>query len=1159
MRAAVLVTSAYEGHPQIPHQPFAGWGAELLAELCSEHSHGFEVARLSMDRQLPANLLTHLAQTNASSDLFAYFGGYVTMNPDKGPALLLEGNRLKALPCSKLRATLLSAARRALIVLDATVMPGTHGGFRDIADAIGAALVHSDDPISALVALRPSSPEHGGYPHFTDLMVVVTRFLSANSPPGTAIGAGEILDAMRAERASFSRLEQVSHFQGLFSVPLLEATGIPQPSLPLRAGDTDRPPPVSLYPSQPPQAAAVEALVDRALDAAAAFPAREPQAQHGAGGIPVARLTPPAGVPPVPDHRGVPNGPAQGSRPADLRSTRSGALVVPAPPPLPAAIDPTWMAAPTDSDPFAPLRDSAPTAASPDVTDERSANAPEADPGSHPAKAEPHAPAIRDGGASPTPSRRDSDAVPDSIPPSIPSAAWSGSYSPYFDAPVGTDELEEPDADAPAPLTSRQPRATTLPPPPRRVSAPLPPPDAARRILPPALPSRSRTRSRPPRENPTTTEDMAPASLRELEATVHAHVAAADRRAAAGDPLAASEHLRRALALGALDPMAEAHVRSKLASVLLSQGKAAEAIEEAEHALSLDDDHPTARVSLIEMLRTYGEAPRLRSICQKRLETTKDRDEQIALLDVLATTDIEQGRFRDAVAWLERRLSLATAVGSLEQLREAYSALQDWNASIQVGERLAEYLTDVPAKKSATLYAAARIAATRAGDFGRALQLVEAAWTVTPEALESLLEATGWVRSAQEAQQLLGFHETLLSRIPSAIDAARFALRAAETYKQHLGDPPLAAHLLSSAVRRAPDVAALRIGLADALVAQGSLDLAEDQTRAALALSPMQPEPFAVLAKVAARKGHRDEAWRAASVATALGVDEPTVLELTREHASREPVVPIRTMAAADWQLVAQGTEEDPSLDRCLSSLAPAIAAAYAKSQGTRPDWMADAEELKLVQSATTLARATDWISSVFDLPRPRVWTGAGEAGIRLEAVPDVTLVIGRSLAARCNETEFVFLLGRQLALTRAEHLMPGLVGGVELAWHWFEACLSLTGTEPAPDNNPVATRRILGELRRHLADEALSELAGFAAIARGPLRTRLEAACRRSSFTATRAGLLACGDPAVAMGLCRQLPLAYTSPSEQATDAAHFAISTPLGELRRSLGVALQ
>ena len=69
----------------------------------------------------------------------------------------------------------------------------------------------------------------------------------------------------------------------------------------------------------------------------------------------------------------------------------------------------------------------------------------------------------------------------------------------------------------------------------------------------------------------------------------------------------------------------------------------------------------------------------------------------------------------------------------------------------------------------------------------------------------------------------------------------------------------------------------------------------------------------------------------------------------------------------------------------------------------------------------------------------------------------------------------------------------------------------------------------------------------------------RLKAYRRRAERAALRAGLLACGDIAIAVRLSERFPSGRElTATERRADLASFSIATAYGDLRRRLGVAV-
>ena len=211
MRLAVLAASSYAACQTLPEVAGASLTLDLLGQRLSEADAGYAVHAFRAERGLAEALEQVLSEASEPVEsLLFYFSGYALVSDERGPALLLDGERLGTLSFKRLRRVLDERVRNAFIVLDtlsafdADTPPG------DAAKLLASALEPGATPVHCLVANRPATNADERSP-FTSLLELVLDWQSARTSP---LDAEELVAAMRAEEGLFSALPAVEFVPG---------------------------------------------------------------------------------------------------------------------------------------------------------------------------------------------------------------------------------------------------------------------------------------------------------------------------------------------------------------------------------------------------------------------------------------------------------------------------------------------------------------------------------------------------------------------------------------------------------------------------------------------------------------------------------------------------------------------------------------------------------------------------------------------------------------------------------------------------------------------------------------------------------------------------------------------------------------------------------
>jgi tetratricopeptide (TPR) repeat protein len=234
MHLAIVIESSYRENVQLAELPGAHASAELVSARLTQA--GFQVERVPASRELASYLDDRLLGAAAPFEsLLVYYVGYAALNPERGPALLLDGPRLRAFPLSRLGRSIMSASYSGALIVDAFAVPEPGQTAQEIADAM-ADVVPREGRVSTLVAARDQRDAGTWMPsRLSDLFVIGIDWLEATGADPKTITLQTLLRVIREERISFSLVGATTEYLAEEDFALLPARLAARPSGPVRS------------------------------------------------------------------------------------------------------------------------------------------------------------------------------------------------------------------------------------------------------------------------------------------------------------------------------------------------------------------------------------------------------------------------------------------------------------------------------------------------------------------------------------------------------------------------------------------------------------------------------------------------------------------------------------------------------------------------------------------------------------------------------------------------------------------------------------------------------------------------------------------------------------------------------------------------------------
>ena len=514
------------------------------------------------------------------------------------------------------------------------------------------------------------------------------------------------------------------------------------------------------------------------------------------------------------------------------------------------------------------------------------------------------------------------------------------------------------------------------------------------------------------------------------------------------------------------------------------------------------------------------------------------------LFERARTLVAEEGNVHAAIAPLE----MARAIDPdrddvLEALRRAYRALARWPELIEVTGALADR-AKTTAERAARRAVQARIALDHLHDEPLGLTFLEAALEQDPthdEALDLLLELRARRREQGALAQTLAH---LIARL------------------EEIGDDERARDV----TRRLDALGADGADRTDELLAQGDEDRALEELEDAVLRTPLHVHTHARLFAIHMRQRRFDRAYLAA-----LALEELDALEdahrviLERE---RPPGLRIRAqLDEAAWQILRAPGSDDVAEALFGAVARAAIATRVEERRARRTLVPLDPELRQPAESTASIVRTFGWASRALGVACPSLYVLDDVPGdIAAAPAAEPSTMLGPDLVSGLSTKELAFVAARHLTYQRREYsVLVHFPTVPELTLLVLAAVQLAIPAMPIPPAvaEPVAALRL--GLSRHLSDGEREAMT--AAVERLDARNgRIDLASwsRAVELTATRAGLLLCGDLKTAMDRIRHesrgapdvRARSHVPADERRADLLAFCGARALADLRLKFAV---
>jgi tetratricopeptide (TPR) repeat protein len=618
----------------------------------------------------------------------------------------------------------------------------------------------------------------------------------------------------------------------------------------------------------------------------------------------------------------------------------------------------------------------------------------------------------------------------------------------------------------------------------------------------------------------------------------------------------------------------QAELAARIARSHLEAGQLEAAAEEFETALRLDPNHRRAREQLASLRDRMGDAAGALEHKKRLAEGVASPEDRHKLLVEMARAERDVMKNpAAALEMLEEARELQPDDRSiLSDMLDLYTDRKQWLPASEILLSLAE--NEEPPARARYLVAAANILHYELSESEQALEMYEKALDDDPSDLKTFERMDKILTARHDYKEQARAYRRMIKRVGSATDPQKKATLLllwrglAEILRTRLQDQESAIAAYEVCVQLDPEAKAEREALAELCEQSGpeGLRQAVEQRTGLLGKSDdgaALVRQLQALRRMYHSAGLWDRVYNVCAALTVLQAADDEERGFYEQVAGGSLTMAQAALTEEVWQKVIYDPAEDRRLSLLFSCVAPVVA--LARSQEAKAFGLKDRQRLDPGSDPSGVARLFEFGAGVLSVsPPPYVYlnpdfTGDAEViNLRELLGAGSAVMISPNIVSGRVEKDVAFIVGRTLALTRADHLvlsrhvvsgLPELTAVVHAA---FKLCQP---SVPVP--NPALYEPYLQLFKKALPPQALEPLSSLVPWLIENWRTLdLEAWRLGAERTADRAGLLLCGDLGAAVRVIHSTRGAGAGLA--VLDLVRWSVSEGHLGLRELLGLAL-
>ncbi len=630
----------------------------------------------------------------------------------------------------------------------------------------------------------------------------------------------------------------------------------------------------------------------------------------------------------------------------------------------------------------------------------------------------------------------------------------------------------------------------------------------------------------------------------------------------------AREQLNRYLdAIGdKIEPADKVGVFVMLGRAGLASGDVSGAAKLARQATVMSSDHREARLLLADVNEERGDYRGAVEARQRVLDAMEEDDEdRLPLVRRTAMLLFEKLRDSDGASKmltdeLERHPEDRDILGDLLKI---YYAAKRYGDVVEVVLRIAD-LVDDPQQLARYYLTVAKIYRRELKQPDDAMAYFEMAVEQDPtlaDAEEALVEM---LTERQEWEKLERHYKRAIKNLPedAMLEEKLEAYEPLANLLVEKLDRDKDGIMITEAITRlVPEDESWREKLADLYGWKSEYaDKAVALHRRMLASNPARVDSFRMLWRIFSNEEEPDKTWLAASMLSLLNQASPEERKFYRDYQPDDLPTMENRLKDEHWKRMLSHDELNQTISAIFSVMDRAVF--RAKAQKLSKYGLEPGKAVEAGEDSSDFSQFVSFAAGSLGVEAPPIHfhDGQGEGFQLLDTDPPV-LVAGSGASELKDRMGLGFKLGQQLSLLRPGCFVRRLASsGTEMS-SWLLASIKIfVPGLPVPSNLAGPVQERLAPIREALDAAALERLQGYVqAFVSEAADVNLKRWAKAIDYTSDRAGLLLCGDVAVAVRVLKELLDDKKQLSERLRELTLFTVSDEHHQLRARLGTALK
>jgi tetratricopeptide (TPR) repeat protein len=634
-------------------------------------------------------------------------------------------------------------------------------------------------------------------------------------------------------------------------------------------------------------------------------------------------------------------------------------------------------------------------------------------------------------------------------------------------------------------------------------------------------------------------------------------------------PTALTNYQKVLTSLGEHDIEERVNVYHRLGCIKRGQGQAKQAINNYEKALALNGEHRITLDALVDIYGTLKDWKQVAAYKRQIIDCSDDTEERFRILNEIGELWAEKERnTARAIEALEEALELEPQNHIvLHKLLALYQTAGQWSKMVETLQSIAD-LEERPEIKARYFYTMAQIYRDKLEDQDRAVELFNEALDLNPSYLEAFERINKILTTERNWKQLERSYRKMIHRIAgkgnSELENTLWH-QLGLVYRDRMNQLDDAIEAFRMAAATNPELMIERQILSELYETTERWDDAIREQRVLLARDPLSVEPYRGLYRLYLHKRAYDEAWCLAAAMSFMGRAEEEEQRFFQDYRP-EGMLQVRGRVSNDaWVNLLTHREQDLHVSKIMEAIAPAALQAkiaQLKIQGKSP--VLDPRfKQDPATSTVTFAKTFGWAAQVLGVNVPMLYVRSDVPGsiLAVPAAPPASIA-GQTVLTGFKPEELTFICGKHLAGYRAENYIRNLFPTqAELTIMLFAGVMIANPSTPMPPDMAQQIRTTAQELAKYMPPVQLEALR--VAVKRfldEGAKANIKVWNQSAELTASRAGLLVCGDLSIAKKIISsepQLP-GDLSIGEKMKELLLFSISDEYAKLRKLLGISI-